>query len=457
MAALEAGTLNLDFVEMSLTQDGSVHPIVYRGRGYLRQDSHKGFVLKLYAEETINTDMFAGWRERPGVTAGKLLPDTEYYSLQATCVDGTKWTAKRLLVDCDWLSGHSNPVVNSAVNVLESVSGWPGTEHFLRLHFFDNAELPYLSPIETTTPFGTQSTLGKATLQAGECDFEFIKDGDGFQISISCNATLPEDMPTVVEGGLGYALARSVRWRIAQHYGDKQLRTRLRALTDASTRGRLRPPVLVDIDKRQTYWAHLAKYLDHALNAETARRAASISIQLLSARESSAVSTEAWAMGVCLAVEGLSSFLNVRRSKEEVETLESFRANVLASISDDARFTKLRSRFGGLLGMLSNDRVQDRLLPLIASGHVLQGHLSSWKALRNRLFHPNYSDYRTYVEEDRQKLIDLTQSSIVLMYHIMFYLIGYEGSYVDYATPGYPTGTYPVRIDPGSEDTRIGE
>jgi hypothetical protein len=46
-------------------------------------------------------------------------------------------------------------------------------------------------------------------------------------------------------------------------------------------------------------------------------------------------------------------------------------------------------------------------------------------------------------EKKLQELIDLIHKVTVLMYHIVFYLIGYRGKFTDYSSLGFPEKTYP--------------
>jgi len=53
---------------------------------------------------------------------------------------------------------------------------------------------------------------------------------------------------------------------------------------------------------------------------------------------------------------------------------------------------------------------------------------------------PDLSDEKT---PDHQSHFDLINKVTVLLYHLIFYLIGYSGSYSDYGTHGYPNRAYP--------------
>lgn len=43
-------------------------------------------------------------------------------------------------------------------------------------------------------------------------------------------------------------------------------------------------------------------------------------------------------------------------------------------------------------------------------------------------------------------MLDLISKTTVLMYHVVFHLIGYNGKYVDYGTYRYPVRDYPLPL-----------
>lgn len=442
IAALKAGKLRLDCVEMELVQDGVDNPIHYRGKGYIEQTSDGGLTMKVYSTEH-NADVFGSFEQH--ITAGRFLPKTEFYSLKAVAIDGVEWTASGLYPDCTWLARHPNPVVTAEINVLAHEFALPGTGYRTRIDFFDEVDLPFTDPVRTITPFFERSELGSAEFTAGDYEFTFKKRGeDAFVVEVSSSKAHPPDLLSIVQGGLGYALAKSVQWRACQSYDGTTVQTKLRALRGKSVQGRLRPPVPLWNVERSWFWLHLARFFGFALSPDDADRAATCSLQLLSARESSAVSTMAWAVGVSLAVEGLSNLIRVERSARELETLDELKAYVLSKVGAEAAFAPYLLRLDGLLSILKNERVRDRLEVLVRSGHTRQALAKAWTDLRNKHVHPTGDDYRQFAEGEYQKLIDLINSTTVLMYHIVFHTIGYEGKYTDYSVYGYPTAAYPL-------------
>ena len=57
--------------------------------------------------------------------------------------------------------------------------------------------------------------------------------------------------------------------------------------------------------------------------------------------------------------------------------------------------------------------------------------------------HPNTSAHgETPGSENLQALVDLCHKVTVLMYHLIFRAVGFEGAYIDYSTHGWPLKHY---------------
>jgi hypothetical protein len=117
--AFHGGTLQIDFIELVLTQNAVDDPIEFRGTGYIRQTETGGIAVRLYSVETKNTDFIKDLNSVARFKPGTLFKDTDYFTLRGTSIDGTVWTAKSLLPQGSWLGTHPNPIVNASVGHCE--------------------------------------------------------------------------------------------------------------------------------------------------------------------------------------------------------------------------------------------------------------------------------------------------------------------------------------------------
>jgi hypothetical protein len=153
---------------------------------------------------------------------------------------------------------------------------------------------------------------------------------------------------------------------------------------------------------------------------------------------------DAWSYGLSIAVEGLSGLLPAEKNVEENRLLSMMGKEVLAFVGKSDRYNKFAQRLEGTLGGMANEPPSDRMYRLVPTGHANVTHIAAWKRLRNKFVHPKENSIQNLNSSELQELLDLIYKVTVLMYHIVFYLIGYKGKYTDYAELGFPERVYPL-------------
>ena len=100
---------------------------------------------------------------------------------------------------------------------------------------------------------------------------------------------------------------------------------------------------------------------------------------------------------------------------------------------------------------MANEPPPVRMYLLIPTGHADAEHIRAWKKLRNKFVHPRQIDLKKLNDNQLQELVHMIHKVTVLMYHIVFYLIGYNGKFSDYSSLGFPERSYPLNEPvPGS-------
>ncbi len=89
-------------------------------------------------------------------------------------------------------------------------------------------------------------------------------------------------------------------------------------------------------------------------------------------------------------------------------------------------------------------RAIDRMKWLADHGGADPAHVEAWRKLRNSGVHPAKKGDLDVASLDFQKMIDELHRVTVLLYHIVFHVIGYCGPYTDYATRDFPAKNYPL-------------
>lgn len=92
--AYVGGRLVIDCVEIRLTQNGSENPRVYSSLGYLQVSPEHGVEARLVCPRgpTDVYDPMAAFSWINDFTSGVMLPDSNYYRLEACDVAGNVWT-----------------------------------------------------------------------------------------------------------------------------------------------------------------------------------------------------------------------------------------------------------------------------------------------------------------------------------------------------------------------------
>jgi hypothetical protein len=138
-------TLQIDFIELVLVQNKKDSPISYKGAGYIRQTGDDVLTLRLYSIQTENIDFASHFNAHSRVKSGTLYDAADYYTLTGTAIDGSTWTAKDILPNCDWLAQSPNPVVKGTLAACVRGQRVPGGKG-LRMYYFDKADIP--TPID---------------------------------------------------------------------------------------------------------------------------------------------------------------------------------------------------------------------------------------------------------------------------------------------------------------------
>src|SRR5437660_1162504 len=122
LSAFRRRCLDIDCFEIALVQNTEAGAISLRGPGYIRQGEDDRIGFKIYAVEI--TDLLC--RRFRHQTAGTLYSESDYYSLSATGVDGSQWTAARILPELRWVARTGNGLVTGDITAI--AQDWFGIE-----------------------------------------------------------------------------------------------------------------------------------------------------------------------------------------------------------------------------------------------------------------------------------------------------------------------------------------
>lgn len=431
------GKLQIDFLDLALIQDKAEKPISYKGKGYLRQMEDDRLIVRLYAVETTNTDMASDFNSFNRGKSGTLYDETDYYSLTGTAPDGWTWTAKQLLPRCSWSFASANPIVEATVSHCERGSNVAGPKA-LRVHYFDKTDLPSLTD--------------EATFQACGLEFYLKKDEGGFTVKVSNNAALAEHMVTKIDEALRFVLAASLTYRVIESPNNLHLFSR----SGPRHQTHLYPPISRGGPAFRSHsWRLFETYLSFVMR-DAGPYWHQCSNHLHNACEASANALDAWAIGLGVAVEGLASLLPRQLDPDAVKQLNALQTFINGHVSGSPEYKEFAPRIAGMMNGLTQIRAVDRMSAFALNGGTAAALVDDWKKLRNRGVHPTNRG-GDIAPAKLQQMLDEVHHVTVLMYHIVFALIGYTGPYTDYGVHGFPERHYPpaaATIPPDTPSTK---
>ena len=244
----------------------------------------------------------------------------------------------------------------------------------MRLCFFDDAELPLTNLIVEQTPSGTALTRDNARFAALGCDFLVTKAEAEIVVEVQSDASFKPHFETRIVEGLQFILARSLSPRVLVRSDEGRQSLELSSAVPRSVRTKLDPPLAGGYEGYLEHsWQLFSLYMEYIVRTNEARHWHTCSSHLHNACEASANSLDAWAIGVCLAVEGISSLVDVKQTDAEKKAKKNVSKALTKFIDSQGWDEILTNRAKGLVGQLQTLRVIDRLRNLSAIGHVQFG------------------------------------------------------------------------------------
>lgn len=439
------GDFSVDCNSIRLEQTSAQAPLIFDGPGYIRQAAEGRYEFKIYDPgkkplQFMPTEL--------GVGAGRVFGSDVYFSLKAVAHDGSVWTSDRVLPRSNW--AHGKAIVTGDLREIRTVEDRPGGEFSCNVHFFQDIDVPLTEMTEYIDGPIRGMRRDRAVFSSMGMDFEIKKAEDEFVVSTNSKTPLPSSIEMRIQEALEFISGQSLVCRAVVTGMDAASHLELRSPRKIPTDVQLLPPISANTAASWTHnWQLFLQYFEYIIRNGTPMFWHHCSYHIRNAREASSNTLDARALGLSVAVEGLADLIEFSIPVEE----RGRRAAYVKAISDFSEslpdVSKLHIRLKGLLGMMSQIRVQDRLAELAAIGRVTPSYVKAWAKLRNRYAHPKRVDLKPSDRLAMQMLLDRIHQTETLMYQIVFHLIGYTGAFTDYGRHGkhaFPTGTYPLSI-----------
>ena len=447
--AFRRGALDIDCKRMVLAQRKECGER-FEGQGYIRQADGGALVFKIYVAKH-NAKPFGHLEEMFSGDAGKLHRDEAFYDLEATGHDGTRLTATRILPAPHWDATDMTVLVHGKMQSMTAHLDVPQPHHYLRLHFFEEYQVPRLQMSETEKHGDRHYIRDRAEFETCGAKFEVQqREGSGDTIvELTSETPLPVAFDLRIQEALQYLTAKSAFWRARLQSHDKELHLELSSPRRKSARTQFSPPISPGSSHFLEYGWHLfGAYLSYVTQKTQGTHWNPVAFHLYNACESTANSVDAWAVGISVAVEAVTDLITIARDGDNIRKLALYQDRVLAWLAEQKDLSPdIVKRAQGQIYAMSNKRPQDTLYMLAGVGRVEKNYVDAWAYLRNRHVHPKLEDLEKPTPVDMQKLLDRIHKVEVLLRQLTFHLIGYEGPFTDYGTLAFPSKQYPLAVE----------
>ncbi len=221
--AFRRGTLDIDCKHMVLNQrkDGGES---FEGQGNIRQTKEGALAFKISVGKH-NATPFGYLEAMLSGGAGNLHRDEAFYNLEATGYDGIHWAANRIRLVPNWDASDMTVLVHGNIQSMTAHLDMPQLHHYLRLHFFEEYQVPLLQMGDMEKHGNRYYTRDRAEFETCNAKFEVRQresSGDTI-IELTSETPLPPAFDLRIQEALQYLTARSPFWRARLQSRDKEL------------------------------------------------------------------------------------------------------------------------------------------------------------------------------------------------------------------------------------------
>lgn len=456
--AFRRGTLEIDCRAMVLSQRGAPGEI-YRGQGYIRQAEGGALEFKLYVETTENVKPYESLNLRMRGEVGTMHPEGLFYDLVATARDGTVWSADRVMPGFSWDMTQHVLARGQMLTMKSRSENRQDYSPFVQLHFFEDFTVPLYAGSE-------KERFGQRYIETDKAEFEEAgakwivrKRDDRMVIEAETLAgPFPDEFALRIQEAIQFVTGQPVFWRARLAGLHPYVEFELMSPWRGPRKTQMDSPISRATEGYFQYgWPLFGKYLTYVSANTPAAQWSPISYHLYNAAEASGNSVDASAVGYCVCLEALASFVPMPADKTQSERVAAYQTKVRDWLAEDKDAPELAVRLTGMVAGLSQERPTDKLYALARTGHVTEAYIKAWTRLRNKHVHPRPADLRKPDASYYQEMLQLIHQVETLIFEVVFYLIGYVGPYTDYGKKGYPKGQYPQPEGGGATTASVSE
>ena len=432
-----SNSFEIDCIDIRLTQKKDKDPIIYTGPGTICQDEHGMLQIKLYSK--INDKKKELSHQFKQHTPGEIIADDNYFTLRAIDMSGKKWIADNICILPDASFPAAGLVIKAKIDEIKNIElnkTWSNTEkNHLSIIIPGQYKIPCNE--KEDLPNGGRR-LNRTVFSANEIDFEFRKFDSCLIINANSKTEkLDKDTYIKLIEALSIIIGCKVRPIVIKNTQKDKDVIKIRSVDNSFANKKLFPPFKhSDPTEFESFTSFLEKYL---VNIKSPFSDIFGFWHKISRAWQASIENSSLSIGV--AIEGtLKSYFSETGLADEEILQQAEEAKKLIEDSDLGE--RIKGRLFGSIGLLKNASPKGALNQMVQKKWLNKAMVSEWKELRSKSVHPDKINQGSIVF---QKYINQFNTCLTLFYRLVFIIIKYEGSYMDYSERGWPEKKFKLK------------
>jgi len=433
-----SNSFEIDCIDICLTQKTDKDPIIYIGPGTLYQDEHGILQLKLYSKiNDIKKELSHQFKHH---TPGKIIAHDNYFTLRAIDMSGNEWLADNI-----WISAHvsfpaSGQVIKSKLKEIETIEQIDARSNTEKNYLFIIVPGQYEIPCNEKEDLPNGGwRLNKAVFSANKIDFEFRKLDNCLIINANAKPeNLEKDTYVKLLEALSIITGLIVRPVVIKNTQKDIDTLRIKSVDDSFTNNKFPLPFKHSTPADlESFTCFLEKYL---INIEAPFSDLFGFWHKINRAWQASIENSSLSLGV--AIEGIvkTYFGELGLPDDEIFQQAEGAKQILKDMDLGQRIKdRLLSSIGGLL---KNTSPKGALYQMAQNDLLNKAMADEWVKLRNKSVHP---DKMNQDPSAVQAYIDQIYTCIALFYRLLFIIIEYEGSYIDFSEIGWPEKKFELK------------
>lgn len=440
---LQSGTFELHCPSMRLeatAPDGKSQ--VYSGPGLITQDSNKQLCFTLFANEKVELEEILMQLLRH--KSGKIIPESEIFSLTAIDFQQREWTSDRVFPSFNHAHPEKTLCRGLCPKLIAKLQKRKTSEQITyEIVLLEKLLFPTnrITKVETTLNNQTSYTLNDDTLHFQSLGFDFLIQKRTDKITIvQAKANDSSQHPYLevrILEALQFVFGREIKWGVIRKNLFNSAETIIETTYINTEMGDIDTPLQLNTNNNQAFTDLFDKYFSFITSSYQGQGYHTISSYIRRVCRSSTSIINTRLLILTTAIEGILKQMNLdipneSTQAESIEYLQEY-------IKEWKGSESLKNQVLNYLTQFDKPSARKQLKYLQKLGVTQKKHIDAWYKHRNIAAHSDSLE-----EINIQTLATEHDAILVLMYHLIFYLIGYEGTYTDYSELGWPEKIYSI-------------